>query len=250
MGLDTIVLIVILASLAAFMAIEALIPSARQLPSIPHWRLIGLAGFTLTLAVFVLSPLAILPLFATLHVLDLSGWGGWGAIPTVILTTFLTYWSHRIQHRYDVLWRMGHQLHHSVARVDVASAFIFHPVDVIVQVFWSLLAAVVLGVDPLAAALAGVIGVWISLYQHWNIDTPRWTNWIIQRPEAHMLHHEFDVHARNFGDMPVWDMLFGTYANPARSDTIRTGFAAGRARRWLAMMAMVDVNQATGRERL
>ena len=250
MSLDTIVLVTIVVSFAAFMAIEALVPSGRNLPAIPHWRLIGLAGFTLTMALYVFSPLALLPLFAPLHVLDLSRWGGWAAIPTVILTTFFTYWSHRVQHYFDVLWRMGHQLHHSVARVDTASAFIFHPVDTLVQVFWTLLAGTLLGIDPLAGALAGVAGVWISLYQHWNIDTPRWTNWIIQRPEAHMLHHEFDVHARNFGDMPVWDMLFGTYANPPRSDDIRTGFESGRGRRWLAMLAMVDVNQTQGRERL
>jgi sterol desaturase/sphingolipid hydroxylase (fatty acid hydroxylase superfamily) len=249
-GLDTVVLVSIVASFFVFMAIEAITPSKRDIPQVPHWRLVGLAGFVLTLAVFVLSPLAILPLMTPIHVLDLSRWGGWAAIPTVILTTFFTYWSHRVQHYFDVLWRMGHQLHHSVARVDVASAFIFHPVDVIIQVFWSLLAAALLGIDPMAGALAGVIGVWISLYQHWNIDTPRWTNWIIQRPEAHMLHHEFDVHARNFGDMPVWDMLFGTYENPPRADQVRVGFEPGRARRWVAMMLMVDVNQQTGRERL
>ncbi|MBS1239879.1 MAG: sterol desaturase family protein, partial [Proteobacteria bacterium] len=168
----------------------------------------------------------------------------------VVLTTFFTYWTHRIQHRYDVLWRLGHQLHHGVARVDTASAFIFHPVDVFVQVFCNLLAATLLGISPVAGAIAGVVSALPALYQHWNIDTPRWINWIFQRPEAHMLHHEFNVHARNFGDMPVWDMLFGTYANPARSDDIRVGFEEGRGRRWVAMFLFVDVNQAKGRERL
>lgn len=57
-----------------------------------------------------------------------------------------------------------------------------------------------------------------------------------------MLHHERDVHARNFGDMPVWDRLFGTYAEPTGRD-VQLGFEAGRARRWLAMLAMVDVNK-------
>lgn len=250
MDLDTVVLVAIVASFFGFMAIETVVPAKRNMPEVPHWRLIGVAGFVLTILVNALSPLAILPLFANIHLLDLSRWGLWAAIPTVVLTTFFTYWSHRLQHRFDILWRAGHQLHHGVARVDIASAFIFHPVDVFVQVFWTLLAAVLLGVDPVAAAIAGIAGVWISLYQHWNIDTPRWTNWIIQRPEAHMLHHEFDVHARNFGDMPVWDMLFGTYVNPARADDIRVGFEHGRARRWLAMMAFVDVNSAQGRERL
>jgi sterol desaturase/sphingolipid hydroxylase (fatty acid hydroxylase superfamily) len=51
------------------------------------------------------------------------------------------------------------------------------------------------------------------------------------------------VHARNFGDMPLWDRLFGTYAEPT-GRRVELGFAPGRARRWLAMLAMVDVNQA------
>lgn len=250
MSLDNLVLLVIIASFFVFMGVELLWPSHRHLPEIPRWRLIGLAGFVLSVAVNVIAPLAILPLLASLHLLDLSGWGAWAALPTVVLTTFFTYWSHRVQHYFDVLWRMGHQLHHSVARVDTASAFIFHPVDVVIQVFWALLAGTLLGITPVAGAIAGVLGIWIGFYQHWNIDTPRWTNWIVQRPEAHVLHHEFDVHARNFGDMPLWDMLFGTYANPSRSDDVRTGFEPDRARRWLAMMAMVDVNQRTGRERL
>jgi hypothetical protein len=31
---------------------------------------------------------------------------------------------------------------------------------------------------------------------------------------------------------------------------VRVGFEDGRARRWLAMLAFVDVNEAQGRERL
>src|SRR5512139_1512079 len=235
MSLDELTLVALVASFALFMLVEAIWPAQRAMPKIRYWRLIGLAGFTLTMLVNALAPLVILPWFAGIHAIDLSGWGNWAALPTVVLTTFFTYWSHRIQHRFDLLWRLGHQLHHGVARVDVASAFIFHPVDAFVQVFWTLLASVLLGVTPIAGAIAGVLGAWIALYQHWNINTPRWTNWLIQRPEAHMLHHEFDVHARNFGDMPVWDMLFGTYENPVRSDAIRVGFEPERSRRWIAM---------------
>ena len=92
----------------------------------------------------------------------------------------------------------------------------------------------------------------VALYQHWNIRTPAWTGWIIQRPEAHMLHHERDVHARNFGDMPIWDRLFGTYGEPV-DRPVKLGFQPERSRRWLAMFAMVDVNrveQVDGRIRL
>jgi sterol desaturase/sphingolipid hydroxylase (fatty acid hydroxylase superfamily) len=250
MDLDSLVLLAIVGGFFAFMTVELIVPARRAMPQVRFWRLIGVAGFVLTLAVNVLAPLLVLPWFAEIHALDLSGWGAWAALPTIALTTFFTYWSRRIQHRFDLLWRMGHQLHHGVARVDVASAFIFHPLDVFIQVFWTLLAAVLLGVTPMAGAVAGVLGAWIALYQHWNIDTPRWTNWIIQRPEAHMLHHEYNVHARNFSDMPVWDMLFGTYANPARADDVRVGFEPERMRRWVAMVLMVDVSSDQGRERL
>jgi sterol desaturase/sphingolipid hydroxylase (fatty acid hydroxylase superfamily) len=58
-----------------------------------------------------------------------------------------------------------------------------------------------------------------------------------------MLHHERDVHARNFGDMPVWDHLFGTYGEPV-DRTVKVGFEPDRSRRWLAMLAMIDVNKA------
>jgi sterol desaturase/sphingolipid hydroxylase (fatty acid hydroxylase superfamily) len=156
-------------------------------------------------------------------------------------------------HYFDVLWRAGHQLHHGVARVDISSAMIFHPVDSIVQgVLTGLLAAGLTNSTAHAAAWAGLWGFCVALYQHWNVRTPAWTGWIIQRPEAHMLHHERDVHARNFGDMPIWDRMFGTYGEPV-SRKVELGFEPGRACRWLAMLAMIDVNKAEavdGRMRL
>ena len=246
---DIVVPLALVASFFGFMALELLRPARRAMPQVPHWRLIGTAGFAVTMLVYAGGPALVVPLVSAIHAVDLSGWGGWAAIPVVVLTTFFTYWSHRLQHRYDLLWRMGHQLHHGLARVDTASAFIFHPVDVFIQTFWTVLAGALLGVSADAAGLAGIAGAWIAIYQHWNIDTPAWTNWIIQRPEAHMLHHEFNVHARNFGDMPVWDMLFGTYANPPRADDVRVGFAPEAMRRWVAMVMMVDVNRAQGQDR-
>ena len=126
---------------------------------------------------------------------------------------------------------------------------IFHPIDVFVQFFWATLAATLLGVSAQAAGLAGVLGFAIALYQHWNVATPRWVGYIIQRPEAHVLHHEYNVHSRNFGDMPVWDMVFGTYAPPVNVD-VEVGFEPARSRRWLAMLAFVDVNATEGRLKL
>jgi sterol desaturase/sphingolipid hydroxylase (fatty acid hydroxylase superfamily) len=232
-----------------FMSAEAFLPSKRAMPRVKHWRLIGWAALVVTLAVNALLPLLLIPLLPDMTLLDLSRWGAWAAVPVVVLTTFCTYWSHRLMHRFDILWRAGHQLHHGVARVDIASAMIFHPMDVAVQVLMTLLAAGLLNASAEAGAVAGVLGFSIALYQHWNVRTPEWTGWFIQRPEQHILHHERDVHARNFGDMPIWDRLFGTYAAPVEGD-VPVGFEPDRARRWLAMLAFVDVNRAEGRIRL
>ena len=60
-----------------------------------------------------------------------------------------------------------------------------------------------------------------------------------------MLHHEKDVHARNFGDMPLWDRLFGTYAAPAERE-VALGFEPERSRRWLAMTAIGRRQQGRG----
>ncbi len=249
MTIDLLVTIALPIMFLMMMALEALIGTGRVMPEVRAWRWIGILAFLVTFACNGFMPLVLLPLLPKVTLINLSTLGVWAAVPVVVLTTFFTYWSHRIQHRFDVLWRLGHQLHHGVARVDIASAMIFHPVDVAVQVTMTLLAGLLLGATPEAAAVAGGIGFFIALFQHWNIATPRWVGLIIQRPEAHMLHHERDVHARNFGDMPVWDMIFGTYSNPLRAD-VAVGFAPEAMRRWLAMIACIDVNKGSGRDRL
>jgi fatty acid hydroxylase family protein len=111
------------------------------------------------------------------------------------------------------------------------------------------LAVVDLSRWDLWAAIPAVVLTTFLTYQHWNVRTPPWTGYLIQRPEAHMYHHERDVHARNFGDMPVWDMLFGTYKDPSDAP-VELGFAEGRARRVGAMIACIDVNRRQGRIRL
>jgi len=54
-----------------------------------------------------------------------------------------------------------------------------------------------------------------AAFQHANIRTPRWLGLFVQRPESHAVHHQRGLHACNYSDLPLWDMLFGTYCNPA-----------------------------------
>jgi hypothetical protein len=58
--------------------------------------------------------------------------------------------------------------------------------------------------------------------------------------------HQRDVHAYNYGDFPLWDLLFGTFRNPAEFGKEDVGFAEPADRRLGAMLAFRDVSSAVG----
>ena len=73
-----------------------------------------------------------------------------------------------------------------------------------------------------------------------NIRTPQWLGYVIQRPEAHGLHHARGIHAYNYGSLGIWDLVFGTFRNPARFDD-PTGFWDGASTRMGAMLIGRDI---------
>ena len=81
-----------------------------------------------------------------------------------------------------------------------------------------------------------------EFYYHSNLRTPRWTGYFIQRPEAHSIHHQLDVHDYNYGDITWWDRLFGTYRDP---DVFAAscGYHEDREQRLAEMLAFRDVNK-------
>ncbi|MBE7420040.1 MAG: sterol desaturase family protein [Ideonella sp.] len=226
------------------LATEARWP-ARRFPPRRGWRWLGVGFFVLLAAVGSAVPL-LLPLqwLAAHRWLDGTALGvAGGTLVGWLVLSFVAFAYHRTAHAWSPLWRMSHQLHHSPQRVDVSGAALFHPFEMVVQVLLQLFVTViVLGLEPLAAALVGVIAAFAGIYQHWNVRTPRWTGWFIQRPEAHCLHHERGVHGRNYADFPPWDMLFGSFANPRDFDGA-CGFDAPADRQLGAMLAWHDVNE-------
>lgn len=218
---------------------------ARPYPARRGWTWLGLAFLVFTGVVATVLPLALDEHWLAAHrLVDGTPLGVVGG--TVVGYTVLSgigYLVHRAYHTVPLLWRLTHQLHHSPQRVDVSGAALFHPFEMVVQVLLQLFVTViVLGLEPLAAALVGVIAAFAGIYQHWNVRTPRWTGWFIQRPEAHCLHHERGVHGRNYADFPPWDMLFGSFANPRDFDGA-CGFDAPADRQLGAMLAWHDVNE-------
>jgi len=245
--METVDLIGLLVPVTYFvmLAIEARRP-ARAFPPRKGWRWIGI-GFLLLIG--MLS--TVIPLLLPLPWLQAHRWMdgtrlgiAGGTVVGYIVLSGIAYAYHRLCHHWTPLWRLSHQIHHSPQRVDMSGATLFHPIEITVQVLMQLFVAViVLGLDPVAAALVGYVAAFYGLFQHCNIHTPQWLGYLIQRPEAHCEHHRLGVHATNYGDLPVWDLLFGTFRNPRHFDG-RCGFEAPADRRVVAMLAARDVNAA------
>ena len=177
-------------------------------------------------------------------IFDFSDLGLWGVPVGILATTFFGYWLHRAMHRFTPLWLGLHQLHHGAKRVDLVGAYFAHPLEIIVKVgLATVVAAYLLGLAPLATALAGVFTGLTSLFQHTNIATPRWLGYLVQRPESHCLHHEHNSQGRNYSDLPLWDMVFGSFKNPQNFDG-KVGFQLNSGPSVKDMLLMRDVNAA------
>ncbi len=231
------------ATYLAMLGVEASWP-ARTFPPRRRWRWIGVAFLLLIGTAGTVVPL-LLPLdwMAARRWIDGTrlGVAGGAAVGWLVLSG-LMYAYHRSVHAVPLLWRLTHQLHHSPQRVDISGSMLFHPIEMVLQVLLQLfVTVVVLGLDPLAAALTGYVAAFHGMFQHWNVRTPRWLGWFIQRPEAHCEHHRRGVHASNYGDLPLWDLLLGTFRNPKAFDG-ECGFDAPADRRLGAILALRDVN--------
>ena len=132
-----------------------------------------------------------------------------------LVITFVYYWWHRWRHEVPFLWRWFHQLHHSPQRIEILTSFYKHPLELVVNgVLSSAILYLLVGVSLDAVVLAVTIMGLAELFYHWNVATPRWLTLVIQRPESHLVHHQAGLHTGNFSDLPLWDLLFGTFRAP------------------------------------
>jgi len=205
---------------------------ARALPFEPFWRLRGFASFALYFLLASYLTLLIDGHLAAWQLFDLTGLGTWGgaAVGFVVAEIGIYFW-HRALHGSGLLWRAAHQWHHGAERIDAAGAFWFSPLDMI---GWTLVSSsslvLLVGLTPHAATLVMLATTGLAIYRHANVRSPRWTGYLIQRPEQHRVHHERGLHADNYCDLSVIDMRFGTLRNPAEHEA-PTGFFDGASRR-------------------
>lgn len=243
--------LVIISIMAAMMLLERLFPD-RPLKRVPGWWLrvllinvfqlgavlFGLATYERWLQTKTHSPLQLRH-----YVSPLVG----GAI-AYLCNTNIFYWWHRIRHESSFFWRTMHQLHHSAQRIEVITSFYKHPLEIVAD---SLLMAIllypVLGLDSESSVwLSGFSAVGEYVY-HMNIRTPRWMGYFFQRPEMHRVHHARNrKFAGNYSDLPLWDILGGTWNNPDRMED-KTGYSSKNEQRFVDILQFKDVLHPTKR---
>lgn len=135
----------------------------------------------------------------------------------VVCIDFVNYWAHRLNHRWELFWRL-HRVHHSDTIMDSSTTYRFHPFDALLDNFASVVAALIFGLD------GSILVFWLILYMpllvlhHTNFIMANWFDKtfgkIIVSPNFHKIHHhqKQEFTDSNYGLIFIfWDRLFKTY---------------------------------------
>jgi sterol desaturase/sphingolipid hydroxylase (fatty acid hydroxylase superfamily) len=131
-----------------------------------------------------------------------------------------SYGYHRLSHRVPWLWSM-HGVHHALHKVNVSNNNVTQFVDAALQLVATHLPLLLLGLSQPAVFAAIVFRVAQSYGSHANIDVALGgLNYLVTGPAQHRLHHssEPDEVGHYAVDLPLWDLIFGSFTwKPARA---------------------------------
>lgn len=222
---------------------EAVLP-AKQLPKVKNWKLKGLTSFIVYFFLSSYLPLLTDPFLSSYQIFDLTSLGNvGGGFVAIVLYEFGVFVWHRAMHKSNLLWRTFHQMHHSAERIDTYGAFYFSLFDMVGFTFLgSICLALLIGVTPQAVTIMLLTTMFLGIFQHTNIKTPQWLGYFIQRPESHTVHHAKGIHKHNYSDLPIFDIIFGSFKNPKGYEH-ETGFYNGASSKIVEMLTFKDINK-------
>ena len=237
--------LLILAMYGLLMLWEALFP-ARQLPPVKFWKLKGVFSFFFFFYLSTYLPLLYAEWLPSVQLFNLTQMNvALASILGIVLYELGMYVWHWSMHKNNWLWRIFHQMHHSAERLDTYGAFFFSPFDMIgFTLLGTLCFSFIMGLPAQAVTIFLLVSNFFSIFQHANIKTPVWLGYIIQRPESHAVHHAKGVHAYNYSDLPLFDIIFGTFKNPEKY-VDETGFYQGASSKVKEMLMFKDIEKAS-----
>lgn len=233
--------VMVIAATILFIVLERVFPG-RVLPHANGWYGRALLVNLVQLLIILATARLWIHVFGDTSLFKLSAWDlplaegfvGW------FIGTFFFYWWHRLRHAKG-FWLVFHQVHHSPSRIEILTSFYKHPVEILSDAILSALVLYpLLGCSMMGAFWYNFFGATGEYFYHANLRTPKWLRFFIQTPELHSIHHQYDVHKYNFGDIPLWDRLFGTY-NDTTEFVERCGFPTGAEEKLGDMLMFRDV---------
>lgn len=233
----------LIVAVVVFFFVAERVRPGRALPESPGWYARAALMNLAQLVLIGLGGLTWNRFFRDAALLPIGGWSNPVAEGAFywFAGTFVFYWWHRLRH-VDGFWHVFHQVHHSASRIEAATAFYKHPLEIAADsIIAGFFIYAVCGGAAEAGAWSSLFGALGACFYHSNLRTPRWLGWFIQRPEHHAIHHQRGVHAFNYGDLTLWDRLFGTFRD-ADDFLPRCGFEGTREQRLAEMLCFRDVD--------
>lgn len=174
--------------------------------------------------------------YGLFHLMGMPGWIA-GIIAFFILD-FAVWLEHLVSHKWPLLWRI-HRMHHADTGVDLTTALRFHPLEIVLSMFWKAGVVVALGAPPVSVLVFEIVLNGAAMFNHANLKLPAWLDGILRTlivtPDMHRTHHSTDPRETdsNYGfNLSIWDRLFATYtARPRRGEeAIEIGLSEYRDR--------------------
>lgn len=160
--------------------------------------------------------------FASLHWRLHSGWIGLDFAIFYLGYTFVAYWAHRLEH-FGPFWYL-HRFHHSAAEMSTITYARANPAELSMTRLVRTCVGIFVGCPPQYLIAFLILGKAHDQLIH---SDARWEwgwfgRWIVISPMRHRVHHSvLPAHTdRNFGILPLWDRLFGTYCGDTVGDTL------------------------------
>ncbi|WP_017444236.1 sterol desaturase family protein [Gayadomonas joobiniege] len=211
------------------MAVWQTVKPARQapLPRWRHWRGNLLLLLTAAATVRLIMPAG---LAGVAIVADERQWGLFNQLdlfPSVtlilscLILDFAIYWQHRWMHKFPLLWKL-HKVHHADSQVDVSTGLRFHPIEIVLSLFYKAVWVLVFGMPVLAVLLFEIALNAFAIFNHANVRlTNKWEKYarfLVITQRLHRIHHSQKKSEMNsnFGFSLVWwDRLFSSYSAQA-----------------------------------
>jgi len=144
----------------------------------------------------------------------------------LLLFDLIGYWYHRLLHSVDRLFAF-HAIHHDTRQVHMLKAVRVHFAEQFVNFILVVTPFLLVGCPPSLLAWLGMWNVFESNLAHSNVDQrfPSWLHYVVRTIDVHYIHHANDhkMQNSNFGGLPIWDLVFGTYRHPLDNPVTATG---------------------------